>query len=485
MNCHDSLYSQMHPRVNSRRWFLRECGLGIGKIAAATLLTNAFAPSRAAGISAAEALKPRAPHFQPKAKRVIHLFMAGAPSQLDLFDYKPELAKLEGKPLPPSVIGGQRYAFIRPDAAVLGPRFKFAKHGQSGAELSEMLPHLAGIADDVCLIKSMRTDQFNHAPAQIFLNTGFAQPGRPSLGSWVIYGLGCETQDLPAFVVMSTGAGISGGSANWSSGFLPSLYSGVRFRGQGDPILNVSSPKGVDAKLQRESLDLISDLNREHLGIVGDPEIETRIASYEMAYRLQTSAPDLMNLKSESKETLEMYGCDPDKPSFARACLLARRMIERGVRFINIYHEGWDAHSDIPGNLKNNCGATDRASAALVKDLKQRGLLDETLVVWGGEFGRTPMVEANAALGRSVGRDHHPQAYTIWMAGGGIKSGITYGATDDLGFRVAENEVHVHDLQATILHCLGFDHERLTFEYQGRKFRLTDVHGHVVKGILA
>lgn len=485
MNCHNPLYAQMHPRVNSRRWFLRECGLGIGKIAAATLLTNAFSPSHAGGISAAEALKPRAPHFQPKAKRVIHLFMAGAPSQLDLFDYKPELAKLEGKPLPPSVIGGQRYAFIRPDAAVLGPRFKFAKHGQSGAELSEMLPHLAGVADDICLIKSMRTDQFNHAPAQIFLNTGFAQPGRPSLGSWAIYGLGCETQDLPAFVVMSTGAGISGGSANWSSGFLPSLYSGVRFRGQGDPILNVSSPKGVDAKLQRDSLDLIGELNREHLGIVGDPEIETRIASYEMAYRLQTSAPDLMNLRSESKETLEMYGCEPDKPSFARACLLARRMIERGVRFINIYHEGWDAHSDIPGNLKNNCGATDRASAALVKDLKQRGLLDDTLVVWGGEFGRTPMVEANAALGRSVGRDHHPQAYTVWMAGGGIKSGITYGATDDLGFRVAENEVHVHDLQATILHCLGFDHERLTFEYQGRKFRLTDVHGHVVKGILA
>ncbi|HUS35612.1 MAG TPA: DUF1501 domain-containing protein [Verrucomicrobiae bacterium] len=486
MNCHDSLYAQSHPRVNSRRWFLRECGVGIGKIAAATLLSNAFSPwSRAAGISAAEALKPRAPHFTPKAKHVIHLFMAGAPSQLDLFDYKPELAKLEGKPLPPSVIGGQRYAFIRPDAAVMGPKFKFAKHGQSGAEISEMLPHLAGVVDDIAIIKSMKTDQFNHAPAQIFLNTGFAQPGRPSIGSWVIYGLGSETQELPAFVVMSTGSGISGGSANWSSGFLPSVYSGVRFRSSGDPILDVSSPKGVDGKLQGDTMELIGDLNRDRLGVVGDPEIETRIASYEMAYRLQTSAPDLMNLKSESKETLEMYGCDPDKPSFARACLLARRMIERGVRFVNIYHEGWDAHSDIPGNLKNNCGATDKASAALVKDLKQRGLLDETLVVWGGEFGRTPMVEANASLGRSQGRDHHPQAYTIWMAGGGVKRGLVYGATDDLGFRVAENEVHVHDLQATILHCLGFDHERLTFEYQGRKFRLTDVHGHVVKDILA
>jgi hypothetical protein len=331
----------------------------------------------------------------------------------------------------------------------------------------------------------MKTDQFNHAPGQIFLNTGFSQPGRPSLGSWVIYGLGSEAQDLPAFVVMSTGSGISGGSANWSSGFMPSVYAGVRFRNQGDPILNVSSPNGMDAKLQRDSLDLIEELNHARLGIVGDPEIETRIASYEMAYRLQTSAPELMDLKQESKETLAMYGCDPDKPSFARACLLARRMIERGVRFVNIYHEGWDAHSDVVGNSKNNCGATDKASAALVKDLKQRGLLEDTLVIWGGEFGRTPMVETNVALGRSRGRDHHPQAFTIWLAGGGIKPGLTYGATDDLGFHVVENEVHIHDLQATILHCLGFDHERLTYSYQGRQFRLTDVHGKVVKAILA
>ena len=366
----------------------------------------------------------------------------------------------------------------------MGPRFKFTKYGKSGAEFSELLPNLGGIADDICLIKSMKTDQFNHAPAQIFLNTGFFRPGRPSLGAWTIYGLGSQAKDLPAFVVMSTGAGISGGSANWSSGFLPSVYSGVRFRNQGDPILNVSSPKGVDSKLQRDSLDLIDELNREHLGLVADPEIETRIASYEMAYKLQSSAPDLMNLKSESKETLEMYGCDPDKPSFARACLLARRMIERGVRFVNIYHEGWDAHSDVVGNHKTNCLATDKASAALVKDLKQRGLLDETLVVWGGEFGRTPMVENNTALGRSQGRDHHPSAFTTWLAGGGIKGGLTYGATDDLGFHIVENEVHVHDLQATILHCLGFDHERLTYLYQGRQFRLTDVSGHVVKNIL-
>jgi hypothetical protein len=458
--------------------------MGLGKIALASLLTDAFVFKSNAAVSANDALKPRAPHFPGKAKRVIHLFMAGAPSQLDLFDHKPELAKLQGKPLPPSVIGGQRYAFIRPDAAVLGPQYKFSKHGQSGAELSEALPHLAEIVDDICLVKSMKTDQFNHAPGQIFLNTGFSQPGRPSLGSWVIYGLGSEAQDLPAFVVMSTGSGISGGSANWSSGFMPSVYSGVRFRNQGDPILDVTSPTGVDAKLQRDSLDLIDEMNRAHLGIVGDPEIETRIASYEMAYRLQTSAPELMDLKKESKATLDMYGCDPDKPSFARACLLARRMIERGVRFVNIYNEGWDAHSDVIGNLKKNCGATDQASAALVKDLKQRGLLDDTLVIWGGEFGRTPMVENNVALGRSLGRDHHPQAFTIWMAGGGIKSGLTYGATDDLGFHVAKDEVHVHDLQATILHCLGFDHERLTYTYQGRQFRLTDVHGKVVKAIL-
>ena len=485
MNCHDHLYAGSEPRVNSRRWFLKECGLGLGKIALGSLLANAFTSnSRAATAAVTDLLKPRAPHFPGKAKHVIHLFMSGAPSQLDLFDYKPELVKLAGKPLPPSVTQGQRLAFIRADAAVLAPQFKFGRHGQCGAEISEILPHLAGVVDDICLIKSMKTDQFNHAPGQIFFNTGFSQPGRPSLGSWATYGLGSESQNLPAFVVMSTGSGISGGSANWSSGFMPSVYAGVRFRNQGDPILDVSNPNGVDAKLQRASLDLIEELNHARLGIVGDPEIESRIASYEMAYRLQTSAPELMDLKKESKETLAMYGCDPDKPSFARACLLARRMIERGVRFVNIYHEGWDAHSDVAGNLKNNCGATDQASAALVKDLKQRGLLDETLVIWGGEFGRTPMVEANAALGRSLGRDHHPQAFTVWMAGGGIKPGLTHGATDDLGYQVARDEVHIHDLQATILHCLGFDHERLTYKYQGRQFRLTDVHGKVVEQLL-
>jgi hypothetical protein len=467
----------------ARRHFLRECGVGVGKIALASLMTNALSPQVRAA-QTGNLLAAKQPPLPAKAKRVIHLFMAGAPSHLDLFDYKPELAKLEGKPLPPSVIGGQRYAFIRPDAAVMGPRFKFARHGQCGAEISEVLPALHEIVDDICLIKSVKTDQFNHAPAQIFFNTGFSQPGRPCLGSWALYGLGAETQDLPAFVVMSTGNGLSGGSALWSSGFMPTLYTGCRFRNQGDPILDVSSPAGVDARLQRDTLDLVRALNEKRLADDGDPEVATRIASYEMAFRLQTSAPELTDLKTESKETLALYGCDPDKPSFARACLLARRMIERGVRFVNIYHEGWDAHSDLVGNHKGMAAATDRASAALVKDLKQRGLLDDTLVVWGGEFGRTPMIESNPTLGRSLGRDHHPQAYTMWMAGGGVKRGISYGATDEMGFNIVENPVHVHDVQATILRLLGFDHEKLTYHFAGRDFRLTDVHGQVVKDIL-
>ncbi|HEY0073905.1 MAG TPA: DUF1501 domain-containing protein [Abditibacteriaceae bacterium] len=491
-----------NPKLGiTRRHFFKECGIGVGKIALASLLNDAYTSSAKAqtpsaqgapalakgaiGDGAPNPFAPRAPHFAPKAKAVIHLFMAGAPSQLELFDYKPELMKLEGKPLPPSVIGGQRYAFIRPDAAVLGPRFKFAKHGQSGAEISEMLPHLSKIVDDITIIRSCKTDQFNHAPAQLFFNTGFGQPGRPSMGSWVTYGLGSEAKELPAFVVMSTGAGISGGASCWSSGFLPTVYSGTRFRNGSDPILNSALPPGVSKEQQRDTLDLIGDLNRHNLQQSGDPEIATRIASYEMAYRLQTSAPELMDLKSESPETLALYGCKPEEPSFARACLLARRMVERGVRFINIYQEGWDAHSNVAGNVKDNCEKTDQASAALILDLKRRGLLDETLVVWGGEFGRTPMVESSAVLGRSMGRDHHPQAFTMWMAGGGIKAGLNYGATDELGFHVVENEVHVHDIQATILNQLGLDHERLTYHHAGRNFRLTDVHGHVVKNILA
>lgn len=472
--------SEFHTNL-SRRTFLNECGVGLGKIAAASLLGGTAARAAIGGVAEPAKL----PHAKAKAKAVIHLFMAGAPSQLELFDPKPTLAKLEGKPLPKSVIGDQRYAFIQPDAAVMGPQFEFSQYGQSGATLGSPLAHLGEVADDICFIRSVKTDQFNHAPAQIFFNTGFSQPGRPSLGSWALYGLGSETQDLPAYVVMSTSAGISAGSTLWNSGFLPTTYSGVQFRNGREPILNVSTPRNFGEKLQEDTYDVINRMNGQRHGVVGDSEIETRIASYEMAARMQTSAPELMDLSSETPETINLYGCDPDKPSFARACLLARRMVERGVRFINIYHSGWDAHTNVKGNSEQKCRETDQASAALITDLKRHGLLDETLVIWGGEFGRTPMVETNPALGRKAGRDHHPSAFTMWMAGGGIKPGMTYGATDEFGFHITENPVHVHDIQATILHLLGFDHERLTYHHAGRDFRLTDVHGHVVKDILA
>ena len=470
-----------NPFDQTRRHFLQDCGVGLGKIALAGLLTE----SLQAKASTAGAFAPKTSHFPGTAKRVIHLFMAGAPSQLELFDPKPMLSKLEGKPLPPSVIGDQRYAFIQPDAAVLGPRFPFSQHGESGAVLSDQLPHLAKVVDEICIVKSVHTDQFNHGPAQLFFNTGFGQPGRPSMGSWVNYALGSETEDLPSFVVMQAGGNLSGGAALWSSGFMPTLYTGTTFRSQGDPILNVSNPPGVDATLQQDTFGLVNAMNRKQLSEVGDPEIATRINAYEMAARLQTSAPELMNLKSESKATLDLYGCQPDKPSYARSCLIARRMIERGVRFVNLYLSGWDAHSNVEGSTKKQCGQTDQATAALITDLKQRGLLDDTLVVWGGEFGRTPMVETNPALGRKAGRDHHPQAYTMWMAGGGIRKGYTHGKTDEFGFHIVENPIHVHDLQATILHCLGLDHERLTWHHAGRDFRLTDVFGKVVKELLA
>ena len=472
----------MNPLDITRRHFFHDCGIGVGKIALASLLAESL--PAAARAAARSPLEPQPPHVAARARAVIQLFMAGAPSQLEMFDHKPKLAEIAGRPIPPSVIGGQRYAFIRPDAAVLGPQYRFARHGRSGAEMSEALRHLPRVADDIAIVRSCRTDQFNHAPAQIFMNCGFAQPGRPSMGSWVTYGLGSESRDLPAFVVMSTGSGISGGAANWSSGFLPSVYTGTRFRNAGAPILNVESPAGADGRLATDTLDLVSALNRRRLAADGDPEIATRIAAYEMAHRLQTSAPELMDLADETPETLALYGCKPEEASFARACLVARRLVERGVRFVTIYHEGWDGHSNVAGNVRGNCGKTDQASAALVADLKRRGMLDSTLVVWGGEFGRTPMVEASAVLGRSKGRDHHPNAFTMWLAGGGIRGGITHGETDELGFHVARDEVHVHDLQATILHCLGLDHERLTFRSQGRDFRLTDVHGHVVQPLL-
>jgi hypothetical protein len=465
----------------TRRQFFADCGVGVGKIALASLLVGRAARAEAP----ADPLAPRAPHFAPRAKRVIQLYMAGAPSQLDLFDHKPLLQKLDGQPIPAEIVKDQRYAFIQRDAALMASRFQFVRHGQSGAELSEMLPHLATVVDDIAIVKSMHTDQFNHAPAQIFMNTGSPLFGRPSMGAWVAYGLGSECDDLPGFIVLSSGPGAQGGAHNWGCGFMPTGYQGVQFRSQGDPILHLSNPDGIDPAAQRASIDLINRLNQHASHTANDPEIQTRIDAYEMAYRMQSSAPGLTDIAGESPETLALYGVDPAQPSFARNCLLARRMVERGVRFVSCYHANWDHHSDVAGGLKDQCGQTDRACAALLTDLKRRGLLEDTLVIWGGEFGRTPMVEASAALGRSGGRDHHPQAFTMWLAGGGIKPGQTLGATDDFGFHITERPVHVHDLQATILHLLGLDHTRLTYRYQGRDFRLTDVFGNLVPELIA
>jgi hypothetical protein len=426
-------------------------------------------------------LAPKEPHFKPKAKRVIYLFMAGGPSQPELLDYKPELARLDGTLPPPDLIKGYRTAFISPSSKLLGPRFKFAKHGRCGAEVSELLPHLATVVDDIAVVRSLYTDAFNHAPGQILMNTGSQQFGRPSFGAWTCYGLGSASRDLPGFVVFSSGTkGPSGGNSNWGSGFLPTAYQGVQFRSGGDPVLYLSNPRGIDPDVQRDSLASLTKLNRLRLDAVGDPEIATRINSYEMAFRMQASAPEVMDIAREPKHILEMYGAEPGKASFANNCLLARRLVERGVRFVQLFHEAWDQHGNLKNDLKKNCLATDKPAAALVKDLKARGLLDDTLVIWGGEFGRTPMVQ-----GGDDGRDHHPNAMSIWLAGGGIKPGLTLGKSDDLGFNAAEDRIHVHDLHATLLHLLGFDHIRLTYKFQGRQFRLTDVYGEVVKKLLA
>lgn len=444
-------------------------------------LAELLGSSASAAVAPADPLALKRSHHEPKAKRVIYLFMAGGPSQPELFDYKPKLAELDGTLPPAELLEGYRAAFINPNSKLLGPKFKFAKHGECGAEIGELLPHLAGIVDDIAIVKSMVSDAFNHAPAQIFMNTGGQQFGRPSFGSWALYGLGSETRDLPGFVVLQSGnKGPSGGNSNWGSGFLPTVYQGVQFRSGGDPVLYLSNPRGVDERLQRESLDSIKRLNEMRLGVVGDPEIATRISSFEMAYRMQSSAPELMDLSEETQETLDMYGVEPGKASYAANCLLARRLIERGSRFVQLFHESWDQHGNLVNDLKKNCGETDKASAALVRDLKQRGLLEDTLVIWGGEFGRTPMVQ-----GGNDGRDHHPNAFTMWFAGGGIKPGLTLGESDELGFNAVEDRVHVHDLHATLLHLLGFDHTKLTYRFQGRDFRLTDVHGNVVTKLLA
>ncbi|MEQ8848911.1 DUF1501 domain-containing protein [Botrimarina sp.] len=464
------------PRTRSRRWFLQECGVGLGAIALGSLLGK-----EAAAASAADPLAARTPPLPARAKNVILLFMGGGPSQFEMWDYKPTLARLDGTLPPAELLEGYRSAFINPSSKLLGPRYKFSPAGGAGLHVSELLPHTAKVLDDLCVVRSATTDAFNHAPAQLFMQTGSQQFGRPSFGAWSVYGLGSESQDLPAFVVFNSGKkGPSAGAANWGSGFLPTVYSGVEFRSVGDPVLYLSSPDGLTRDLERRTVDAVNAVNRQNLDAVGDPEIATRINSYEMAYRMQASAPEAVDLAAEPQHVLDAYGAKPGEPSFANNCVLARRLVERGVRFVQLFHESWDQHGNLKRDLEQNCLDTDRASAALVTDLKQRGMLEDTLVIWCGEFGRTPMVE-----GGDDGRDHHPNAFTMWMAGGGTKPGLVYGETDELGFNVADKPVHVHDLHATLLRLLGFDHERLTYRFQGRDFRLTDVHGHVVEDLLA
>ena len=470
-----------HLILQTRRTFLQRSGLGLGAFALGSLLNEslgAAVPGKAAS--------SRPTHFPPRAKRVIYMHMYGAPSQIDLFDPKPELRKYDGQPCPEDFIKGKRFAFIRGHPSLSASPYEFQRHGQSGAEISELLPHMASIADELTIVKSMHTDEFNHAPAQLFLHTGFGRPGRPSFGSWVTYGLGSENEDLPAYVVLNTGAPAGAGTNLWSSGFLPSAHQGVQFRSQGEPVLFLDSQPGHSREDRRRLLDTLNLLNQEQLADFGDPEIATRIAQYELAYRMQASVPELMEIRGESKETMEAYGAKPGQASFGNNCLLARRLIERGVRVVQLYDSGWDHHADIGTRLPIKCREVDRGVAALIRDLKQRGLLDDTLVIWGGEFGRTPMAQISDATGSKTkpGRDHHKDAFTLIMAGGGMKPGLTYGKTDEFGYSIVENPVHVHDLNATVLHLLGLDHERLTFRYQGRDFRLTDVHGHVVRDML-
>jgi hypothetical protein len=469
-------------RATTRRRFLQQCGTGMGALALGSLLNDK--------LLAADSGLPTLgkPHFAPKAKNIIYLFQSGGPSHLDLFDPKPELQKRNGQQVPEELVKNIRLAQIGKEAKLLASPYKFAQYGKSGMWLSELMPHLQTIVDDVCFVQGFHSEAFNHDPATIFMNTGAQLAGRPGMGSWFSYGLGSENKDLPAFVVLMTGVGQPLTNAAWGSGFLPTMHQGVTLRSQGDAVLFVSNPAGVDAKRRRQSLDALKDLNQMRYDVLRDPEIETRINSYELAYRMQTSVPEVMDISKETAKTHEAYGTSPGRASFANNCLLARRLVERGVRFVQLYHRGWDHHGGPDGNLvfdlKKRCAETDQPAVALIKDLKERGLLDETLVLWGGEFGRTPMMQG-ALKPDQIGRDHHPHGYTIWMAGGGIKPGTVYGKTDDFGFYAVENKVHVHDLHATILHLFGIDHLKLTYRFQGRDFRLTDIHGELVKGILA
>ncbi len=480
---------QMSLRDRTRRHFFSQCFVGLGNIALGGLLSNG--KLTAGNVPLVEnPLAPKAPHFTPKVKRVIYLFMAGAPSQFETWLYRPKLGELDGQPTPDSFLEGKRFAFMerfmKDKLNLLGPRRKFHQHGQSGTWVSEIFPHMAGVVDDLALVHSLTTENFNHAPAKLFFNTGSTRFGRPSMGAWLSYGLGSESQNLPAFVVLRSGyRSLMGGANLWSSGFLPTTYQGVEFLRSADPIPNLSTPSGISMKRQTAKLNAVRDLNLARLAEVGDPEISTRISSYEMAYRMQTSGPELMDLATESQATLDLYGAKPGEQSFANNCLLARRMIERGVRFVQLYQTGWDHHGNRQNNLNEKLDevalTVDRPTAALIKDLKQRGLLEETLVIFGGEFGRTPMGEVR----ETVGRNHHIENFPMWFAGGGIKAGQTIGEVDELGFFITKDKVEVHDVQATILHLLGLDHEKLTFRYQGRDFRLTDVGGRVIKKLLA
>ncbi|HTM54164.1 MAG TPA: DUF1501 domain-containing protein [Pirellulales bacterium] len=478
-------FEQRISRAITRRTLLGQSARGLGAFALASLLNESS--GLAAPTHGTHGALP-ALHFAPKAKRVIYLFMSGAPSHIDLFDNKPKLKELTGEELPKSVRGDQRITGMTSGQAKLlmvGPAYDFKRYGQCGTEITEMMPHIGGIADDICLIRSMHTDPINHDPAVTYLLTGNQQPGRPTIGAWMAYGLGSVNKNLPEYVVLLSGGGGQPLLARyWGNGFLPSKYQGVQFRSTGDPVLYVSNPEGIDPATRRELLDGVQQLNRLQLEAVGDPEIATRIDAYEMAYRMQTSVPELMDIGKEPKHVLDAYGAQPGKASFANNCLLARRLAERDVRFVQLYHRDWDHHGNLPNELKRQCGLCDQASAALVTDLKQRGLLDETLVIWGGEFGRTAYSQG-AISKNSFGRDHHPRCYSMWMAGGGIKPGMTIGKTDDFGYNLVEDGVHANDFQATVLHLLGVDHTKLTYRFQGRDFRLTDVAGKVVEKILA
>ncbi len=471
-------------QFETRRHFFSRCGVGLGKLALLSLLNDGKSFAAPATGAAANPLQAKPGHFPAKAKNVIYLFMAGAPSQFELYDFKPTLQKYHNQTVPEELMAGKRFAFMdtfaKEKPKLLGTARKFAQHGQSGAWFSELVPHIAGIADDITFLKGVSTENFNHGPAKCFSNTGSTRFGRPSMGSWITYGIGSESNDLPGFVVLQSGPrGPRGGAALWSGGFLPSAYQGVPFRSGGDPILDLSRPKGISADTQAETIQTIRDLNLSQLTESGDPEIATRVASYEMAYRMQTSGPELIDFGKETKETLEMYGAEPGKASYANNCLLARRLVERGVRFVQLYHTDWDHHADLGQPLEQVTREIDQPTAALIKDLKQRGLLENTLVVWSGEFGRTPMGEVRDS--GKAGRNHHIDAFTLWMAGGGVKPGMTLGGTDDLGFSPTGDKMEVHDLHATMLHLLGLDHTKLTYKFQGRNFRLTDVAGQVIQ----